>query len=97
VIAQDLTLLLESLRIIRGTTNMSDPHQRSPRRAGHGLCLLPGCGQDSRRICMRSPAEHHINQDYGNLRVAGSLEQVWSAYTRVDHRVWPALGKLLCA
>jgi len=61
VIAQDLTLLLESLRIIRGTTNMSDPHQRSPRRAGHGLRLLPHRGKSSRRVCMRSPAEYHID------------------------------------
>ena len=54
---------------------MGDSHQRSPRSSGHGLGLLPGRGQDSCRICMRSPAEHHINQDYSDLRMASSFDQ----------------------
>ena len=75
---------------------MGDPHQGSPRRTSHGLGLLPGRGQGPSRVCMHAPAQHHIGQDDGDLRIAGGLEQVGSACTRVDHRVWPALGKLLC-
>jgi hypothetical protein len=89
--------LLEALRIIWGTTDMGDPYQCSPRGAGHCLRLLPGHGEGPRRVCMCSPAEHHIAQDYGNFRIAGGLEQILSARTRVDHRVWPALGELLCS
>ena len=76
---------------------MGYPYQRSPCSASHGLSLLPGCGQGSRRVCMRSPAEHHVGQDDGDLRMAGSLDQILSARIRVDHRVWPALGKFLCS
>jgi len=76
---------------------MRDPNQCSPRRTGHGLRLLPGCGKGPGRVCMRAPAEHDIAQDDGDRRIAGGLNQVLTARTRVDHRVWPALGKLLCS
>jgi hypothetical protein len=97
VLAYDLALLREALRIIRGTTDVDDPYQRSPCSASHGLSLLPGRGQGSRWVCMCSPAQYHIGQDDGDIRITGSLDQGLSARTRVDHRVWPALGKFLCS
>jgi len=97
VIAQDLTLLREALRVIRGTADVRYPYQCSAGGAGHCLRLLPGRSEGPRRVCMRSPAEHHISQDYGNLRITSGIEQILPARTRVDHRMWPALGKLLCS
>src|SRR5262245_9441259 len=45
VLAYDLALLCEVLRIIWGTTYMGNPYQFSPRSVSHGLCLLPGRGK----------------------------------------------------
>src|SRR5262249_9079996 len=97
LVAQELALQLEALRIIWGPADMRNPPQHSPRRLCSGLRFLPRSGQGPGRIWMRSPAEHHIAQDHGDCRVASRFEQVLAAHTRVDHRVWPALGKLLGA
>src|SRR5215475_14433673 len=95
LVAQYLTLRLESLWILRCTTDVRDAHQPSPRSLGNGLRLLPGCGQRARRVWMRAPAEYHITEYHGDCRVASRLQEMLPAHTGVDHRMGSTLGKLL--
>ena len=97
LVAQELALGRKSLRIIWSTTDVRDAHEPSPRSVGHCLRLLPGSCQSPCRVRMRPPAEYHIAQNYGNIRMTSRCEQVLSAHAGVDHRMRSPLGKLLCS
>src|SRR5712691_9376551 len=62
LVAQCLALRLESLWILRCTTDVRDAHEPSPCSPGNGLRLLPGCSQRARRVWMGAPAEYHITE-----------------------------------
>ena len=96
LVAQYLALRLESLRILRCTTDVRDAHEPSPRSLGNGLRLLPGGSQCARRVWMSAPAEYHITEYHGDCRVASRLPEMLPAHAGVDHRMGSTLGKLLC-
>src|SRR6266545_5278321 len=97
LVVQYLALRLESLWILRCTTDVRDAHKPSPRSLGNGLGLLPGCSQHACSVWMGTPAEHHIAEYHGDCRVASRLQEMLPAHAGVDHRMGPSLGKLLCS
>ena len=90
-------MLGEHLRVQLSAANETDHGQVLFCLRGDLLGLHDGLGQLGRRVGMRPPANHDIQQDHPHRRVGRFFQQALDARGLVDHRVRSAHGEFVVA